>query len=198
MTRQEIKERARAQLGNKLFGYTWMMALLACFIFTAITGAAASVIVGIGALIVVGPLTYGLNYMFLKQAREGQPMELGDLFKGFTDDFGGTLLIGLMTTIFTMLWSLLLIVPGIVKGLGYSMATYIKADYPEYDWKQCIEQSQNMMRGHKGELFMLYLSFIGWLLVGALCAGIGTLWVVPYIQASEAQFYESIKSYVIG
>ena len=198
MTRKELKARARDQLGNKIFGNAWLMAMLACLIFTALTGAAGSIIPGIGAVIVVGPMTYGLNKMFLKQARDGQPMDLGEIFNGFTEDFGGTLLIGLMTLIFTALWTLLLIVPGIIKGLSYSMATYIKADYPEYDWKQCMDQSQAMMKGHKGELFMLYLSFIGWFIVGALCLGVGTLWVVPYLQASEAQFYEGIKSYVMN
>lgn len=54
-----------------------------------------------------------------------------------------------------------------------------------------------MMKGHKGELFMLDLSFIGWIIVGVLCAGVGTLWVEPYMEASRAQFYESIKSYVL-
>lgn len=197
MMRSEMKAKARAQLGNNIFGNAWMMALVACVIFTVLTGAATSVIPGLGGLIIIGPLQYGLCRLFLKQARDGQEMDLGDIFKGFTDDFGQTILIGLLSSIFTFLWGLLLIVPGIVKGLGYSMAFYIKADYPEYDWKQCMDQSQAMMHGHKGELFMLYLSFIGWFIVGALCLGIGTLWVAPYLEATKAQFYESIKSYVV-
>lgn len=197
MTRHEIKTRAKAQLGNKIFGSIWMIALAACFIFTVICGAAGSVIPGIGALIVIGPMTYGMDYVFLKQARDGQEMQLGDLFRGFTDDFGQTFLIGLLTYIFTFLWGLLFIIPGIVKFYGYSMAYYIKVDHPDYNWRQCLDESQAMMKGHKGELFMLDLSFIGWLIVGALCAGIGTLWVTPYMEASRAQFYESIKSYVL-
>ncbi|MDO4811556.1 MAG: DUF975 family protein [Eubacteriales bacterium] len=197
MTRQELKARARAQLGKNIFGSIWMYALLACFIVGAISAAAGSVIPGVGALIVIGPMSYGLNYVFLKQARDGQEMQLGDLFKGFTDDFGQTFLIGLMTGIFTFLWSLLFVIPGIVKAYAYSMAYYIKIDHPEYDWRQCIDESQAMMKGHKGELFMLDLSFIGWLIVGSMCLGVGTLWVTPYMEASHAQFYESIKSYVL-
>ena len=197
MRRSEIKARARAQLGEKLFGNNWLMALLACLIFTVLTGAAGSIIPGLGAIILIGPLQYGLSYLFLKQARDGQEMQLGDIFKGFTDDFGQTILIGLMTIVFSTLWGLLLIVPGIIKALGYSMATYVKADHPEYNWRQCMDESQAMMRGRKGDLFMLYVSFIGWFIVGALCAGIGTLWVAPYLEATKAQFYESINSYVI-
>lgn len=196
MTRHEIKTRAKAQLGNKIFGSIWMIALAACFIFTVICGAAGSVIPGIGALIVIGPMTYGMDYVFLKQARDGQEMQLGDLFKGFTDDFGQTFLIGLLSNIFVMLWGLLLIIPGIVKSYAYSMAYYIKADHPDYNWKQCLDESQAMMLGHKGELFVQDLSFIGWLIVGSLCAGVGTLWVTPYMEASRAQFYESISTYV--
>lgn len=141
MTRQELKARARAQLGNKIFGSLWMYALLACVIYGVICGAASTVIPGLGMIIVIGPMSYGLKYVFLKQARDGEEMQLGDLFKGFTDDFGQTLLIGLMTEIFTFLWMLLFIIPGIVKAYAYSMAYYIKIDHPEYDWRQCISES---------------------------------------------------------
>ena len=197
MTRQEIKARAKDQLGNNLFCNAWLFAVLACFIFSVICSAAGSIIVGIGAVIVTGPLSFGLNYLFLKQARDNQPMELGDLFKGFSEDFSQNLLIGLMTAIFTALWSLLLIVPGIVKAYSYSMVYYIKADHPEYDWRQCIAESQAMMNGHKMDLFILDLSFIGWMIVGSLCLGVGTLWVSAYMEAARAHFYESIQTYVI-
>ena len=97
MTRQEIKARAKDQLGNNLFCNAWLFAVLACFIFGVICSAAGSIIVGIGAVIVTGPLSFGLNYLFLKQARDHQPMDLGDMFKGFSEDFSQNLLIGLMT-----------------------------------------------------------------------------------------------------
>ena len=197
MTRQELKARAKDQLGNNLFCNAWLFAVLACFIFGVICSVAGSIIVGIGAVIVTGPLSFGLNYLFLKQARDHQPMDLGDMFKGFSSDFGQNLLIGLMTAIFTALWSLLLIVPGIVKAYSYSMVYYIKADHPEYDWRQCIAESQAMMNGHKMDLFILDLSFIGWMIVGSLCLGVGTLWVSAYMEAAHAHFYESIQSYVI-
>ena len=197
MTRQEIKARAKDQLGNNLFCNAWLFAVLACFIFSVICSAAGSIIVGIGAVIVTGPLSFGLNYLFLKQARDNQPMELGDLFKGFSEDFSQNLLIGLMTAIFAALWSLLLIVPGIVKAYSYAMVYYIKADHPEYNWRQCIAESQAMMNGHKMDLFIMDLSFIGWMIVGSLCLGVGTLWVSAYMEAARAHFYESIQTYVI-
>ena len=73
------------------------------------------------------------------------------------------------------------------------MAVYIKVDHPDYDWKQCIDESQRMMQGHKGELFVLDLSFIGWLFVGACCCGVGTLWVNAYMAAAHSQFYENLR-----
>ena len=189
MNRAEIKAAAKEQLGRNIFGNAWMMALLACLIFTVVTGVAGTIIPGIGAVIIFGPMNYGLSYLFLKQGRDGQPMNLGDIFSGFTYDFSQTFLIGLMTTIFTALWSLLLFIPGIVKTYAYSLVYYIKADHPEYDWRTCISESQRIMKGHKWEMFVLDLSFIGWYIVGSLCLGVGDLWVAPYHIASRTQMY---------
>ena len=187
-----MKDLAKERLGRKIFGNTWMLALAICLIYGAIIAAAGSIGVAIGALILTGPMTYGMNYVFLKLARDGQTPEIGNLFKGFSDDFGGTFLIGLMTSIFTLLWSLLFVIPGIVKAYAYSMAFYVKADHPDYNWKQCIDESRAIMKGHKWELFVLDLSFLGWLIVGSLCLGIGTLWVEPYMQEARAIFYNNL------
>ncbi len=195
MTRQEIKDRAKAQLGRNIFSASWMLALVVCLIASAILGACGSIpFVGAVAVVILsGPLAFGLAYSFLKQARDGQAMNIKDLFIGFNGaQFAQLLLLGLMQEIFIFLWSLLFVVPGIVKTYAYSMAYYIKADHPEYTWKQCLDESQKMMQGHKGALFVQDLSFIGWLIVGGLCFGVGSLWVQPYIQAARAQFYESL------
>ena len=82
------------------------------------------------------------------------------MFRGFQDDFGGTFLIGLMTSLFTFLWSLLFVIPGIVKMYAYSMAYYIKLDHPDYGWKACIDESRQLMDGHKWEKFVLDLMFL--------------------------------------
>lgn len=193
MTRTEIKAAAKEQLGGKLFGSKWMMALLVCLIVTAVEGAATSILPGIGTVLLMGPVTMGASYLFLKQARDMREMELDGLLYGFKNDAGETILLGLMTFIFTALWTLLLVIPGIIKGYSYSMAYYIKADHPEYDWKACIDESKAMMDGHKMELFLLDLSFIGWFIVGALCLGVGLFWVAPYVSAARAQFYLSLQ-----
>ena len=192
-TRAELKARAKAQLGGGIFQQGWMMALAVCLIVSVAEGLAATVIPGLGALLITGPLAAGMAFCFMKQAR-GNSMEITDLGKGFTVDFGGTFLLGLMINIFTFLWSLLFVIPGIVKTYSYAMAFYVKVDHPEFGWNECIRESMRLMNGHKMELFILDLSFIGWYLVGALCCGIGTLWVGPYHFAARTQFYENLKN----
>ena len=186
---------ARAQLGNSIFGNTWLIAVVVILIQGALSYL-VNVIPGVGqiaTILISGPMAYGVASMFIKQTRTGEPMNIPDIFNGFRDDFSNTFLIGLMTTLFTMLWSLLFVIPGIVKAYSYSMAMYIKNDNPDYDWRKCIDESQEMMRGHKADLFMLDLSFLGWMIVGTLCAGVGVFWVNAYMSAAHAQFYEDLR-----
>ena len=192
MSRQQMKANAKAQLGNNIFSYEWMMALALCLVASVITTAAGLIGIGIGALIVTGPISIALRGSFVAQTRYARPMKIEDLFEAFKRDFGGSFLLALMQFIFIFLWSLLFVVPGIVKSYAYSLAFYIKADHPEYDWKQCLDESQQRMKGHKGRLFVLDLSFIGWYLVGSIAIAIGVLWVVPYHEAARAQFYEDL------
>ena len=74
-----------------------MMGLVVCLLIGLLETTATSVLPVVGGILVLGPLEYGMAYIFLKQARDGQPVQMGDIFRGFQDDFGGTLLIGLMT-----------------------------------------------------------------------------------------------------
>ena len=194
MTRSEMKRNAKARLGKGIFTNRWLMGVLVCLILGAITTAAGTIIPGLGAIIIVGPVTYGLKKMFLTQAREDRDMKIGDLFCGFSEDFGGTFLLGLMSNLFVILWSLLLVIPGIVKSYAYEMMYYIKADHPEYDWRMCLSESERLMEGHKMDLFILNLSFIGWAFLGVCAFGVGVLWVQPYIKASEAIFYDQLVS----
>ena len=191
MDRAELKARARAQLGGGIFQNLWMMGLAVCLLIGLMESAAAGILPGIGALIVVGPLEYGMAFIFLKQARDHQPVQLGDMFRGFQDDFGGTFLIGLMTSLFTFLWSLLFVIPGIVKRYAYSMAYYIMLDHPCYGWKACIDVSRQLMDGHQWEKFVLDLSFLGWMLLSALFAPV-SIWLDPYRAITNANYYNRL------
>lgn len=94
---------------------------------------------------------------------------------------------------FTILWSLLLFVPGIIKGLSYSMSYFILKDRPELSPAEAIKESMRLMNGHKADLFILQLSFIGWTILGLITV-IGFIWVIPYINTSIAAFYEQLRN----
>lgn len=96
--------------------------------------------------------------------------------------------------LFTALWTLLLIVPGIVKGLAYSLTPFIVKDNPELSPNEAINLSVKMMKGHKFDLFYLYLSFLGWILLSMLTLGVGLLWVIPYLETTMAAFYQDVKN----
>lgn len=188
-----FRANARAQLGGNIFANNWLMALVVCLIQSLILGIGSS-LAGVVAILVGGLLAFGLARVFLQLVRgQKDKVDIADLFCG-TDEFGSLIVLNLLVGLFTFLWTLLFIIPGIVKSYAYSMAFYIKHDHPEYDWKQCMDESQRYMSGHKWQLFCLDFSFIGWILLGALCCGIGTLWVVPYQNAARANFYENLKA----
>ncbi len=192
MDRATLKANAKQQLGGGIFQTNWINGLLVMAIFGLILSAATCTV--IGTIIIMGPLTYGVSKIFLKLVYGEGKIDIATMFDGFKDDFGGLVVLGLMQSIFVFLWSLLFFIPGIIKGLGYSQAYYIKAEHPEYDWKTCLSSSEAMMKGHKGELFVLSLSFIGWMIVGSLACGIGTLWVAPYMQCTMANFYACLAA----
>ncbi|MEZ4629000.1 MAG: DUF975 family protein, partial [Eubacteriales bacterium] len=103
--------------------------------------------------------------------------------------FGNALLLRVLMVVKILLWSLLLIVPGIVAAYRYAMAPYLLAEYPELTPSEAIERSKQMMAGNKGRLFCLHFSFIGWFLLAALTWGIGFLFLAPYVKAAETAFY---------
>ena len=100
----------------------------------------------------------------------------------------------LLRSIFTFLWTLLFLIPGIVKSLSYAMTNYILVDYPELSANRAIDLSQEMMDGHKYDLFYLYLGFVGWYILAICTLGIGLFWFVPYVQTAQASFYQDVKA----
>lgn len=124
---------------------------------------------------------------------EGDNQVTNNMFKiGYGNllrNVGGMLLVG----VFTFLWTLLLIIPGIIKSLAYSMTPFILKDYPELSANQAINLSMKMMEGRKFDLFYLYLSFIGWGILAIFTLGIGYLWLMPYMYTSTAAFYQNVK-----
>lgn len=200
-SRAELKALAKEQLrGN------WVNAVILCLVVSLLSNginysySVHDTIEGIKTtfnfgqllnLIIGGPLALGSASYFLKLMR-GEEARIEEAFSGFKN-FASAFLVQLLSTIFIILWSLLLIIPGIIAALSYSMAFFVLKDNPDISAMDAIKESKKLMDGEKGRLFVLGLSFLGWLLVGVITCGIGLLWVIPYIKATEAAFYEELK-----
>lgn len=183
----------RQEAWNKLEGKRGTLALimLIYFVIMGACGALSYIYIGsIVTLIVSGPFALGITIIGLKVVRR-QSVEVEALFGGFKN-FGKAFLLNLLLSVLIALWSLLLVIPGIVKSYSYAMSFYILADHPDYDVNQARKLSMQMMKGNKWRLFCLHFSFIGWLLLSVLTLGILMLWIAPYIQSAEAAFYQSL------
>lgn len=148
------------------------------------------------------PISIGQNRYFLN-AREN-PDKFNDLFFGFKKNYLKNVWTGFTYQLYTSLWTLLFIVPGIIKGYEYSMIPYILAENPEISRKDAYKMSKTLTNGYKGELFVLNLSFIGWyllvILAAVLTCGIGAIsgiFLAPYVQATHAEAYTFLKARAI-
>ncbi len=187
MTISQTKQAAKASLkGN------WGLAIAVVVLNGLLVNIIGNVVPGIGALILSGPMAFGLALAFIQLTREGK-MYIENLFKGF-NNFGTTCIAGILQALFTYLWALLFVIPGIIKSFSYAMTYYIINDNPNLSANDAITESRKMMNGHKIDLFLLDLSFIGWYLLSALTFGILLLYVRPYHHAARAQFYENLKN----
>ncbi|MBX8937108.1 DUF975 family protein [Enterococcus hulanensis] len=142
------------------------------------------------------------TYLDLLRGERTQIEPLKDAFRGFQGVFiGGVILLALLTNIFTTLWSFLFVIPGIVKAYAYSQSYFIYYDQIQQTGEKpkvldTITASRRLMDGHKGRLFWLDLTFIGWYFLVALTLGIAYLWVAPYISATKAAFYEDLQAHI--
>lgn len=192
-TASEYRRRAREALEGNIFGNTWLFMVLVVLVTGAILG--VSGVIFIGPLLLIGPISIGICSYTLHVVRNTEKKnKIDPLLDGFRGSVGNSILVGLLATIFTALWSLLFVIPGIVKAIAYSQCYFIALEHPEYDANTCITESRKMMNGHKWEYFCLQFSFIGWMIVGSFCLGVGTLWVSAYMNAANAAFYEDLKN----
>ncbi|HOM79697.1 MAG TPA: DUF975 family protein [Candidatus Cloacimonas acidaminovorans] len=190
LTYTEIRYNAREYLKGK-----WNNPCALIILIIAILNAGLSAIPFLGtviSLLITGPITLGLAIVFLKLVR-GEEISVELVFSGFKD-FARSFTAGVLVIIYVFLWSLLLIIPGIVASFAYSMTFFIMADNPNLSANDAIRVSKEMMKGHKAELFWLELSFLGWILLGCLSFGIGFLWIWSYIYTAKAIFYHEIRA----
>ena len=127
------------------------------------------------------------------RAARGRPVAISNLMDGFAVFLRLLILIVLMS-VFVFLWSLLLIFPGIIASFRYSQAIYILLDHPEMSPMDCIRESSRLMKGHKWELFVLRLSFIGWALLALI--PLVSIYVSPYVNLTYAGYYNRLIGWV--
>lgn len=180
------------QQAKSLMSNTWKTYALAYIIYVAINLAASAT--GIGSLVTLitaGSFYLGFSIIALKII-SGKDIEAGNVFEGFSN-FANALVLSLHQMLIVFLWSLLLIVPGILKALSYSMTYYVLAENPDFKSKQAMEESESLMEGHRWEFFKLQLSFLGWGILSLFTFGILLVWLTPYMGIATAKFYEDLK-----
>ena len=164
-------------------------------IMLAALGAVILVIGIVGAilrLLVFNPLEAGCRGFFTRNS--DAPAEISEIKAGF-QPYGRTVGAMFLRDLFLCLWSLLFIIPGIIKIYSYRMVPYILADDPTIGGKDAITLSRQMMNGHKWNTFVLDLSFIGWAILSAFTLGIlGIFYVKPYKCSTDAELYKVLKN----
>ena len=193
------KNRALSALENK-----WGNFVLITFVYGFIIGITQVLsgdkdspailhLIGLVLFILALPLTWGYQTLFLGAVRGGEATAK-DMFEGYNKElFSRVLTTTLLYYVYVLLWSLLLLIPGCIKSYSYAMTPYILKDNPEMKNNAAIEESMCMMNGHKLELFLLDLSFIGWAILSLLTCCIGFLWLTPYMNMARVNFYEDLK-----
>ena len=177
----------------------WGLAILIFFIFTLLTTTSGSLrtngsILTLSStltLVFGGPLTLGAAIFSLSISR-GKEARLEQIFQGF-NSFSKAFIAYLLIILYVFLWALLLIVPGIIAALGYSITFYILADDPLINPQDALKKSKSIMYGEKLKLFYLGLRFFLLALLCILTLGIGFLWLIPYVHITMAKFYDDIK-----
>ena len=154
----------------------------------------ASLVTMLISLLVVSPLGVGYYNAHKDLLLTGDDKLIANSFKTGFANWGHNVWGMLLMGIFVLLWTLLLIIPGIIKGFAYSLVPYILVDKPELSANEAINLSMKMMKGHKFDFFWLCLSFIGWILLAILTLGIGLFWLLPYMYTAYAAFYQDVKA----
>jgi len=177
--RAQMKQMARSQIKGNI-GILFAIVLVMGLISATLVGGLFYPAMNVGLCLIYIGIAYG------------QKPSLGDLFKR-ANTFGKALWLSIITGFFTMLWTYLLFIPGIIKALSYSMGPYIMAEHPDWTARQCLNESKRIMKGNIGKLFVLQLSFILWYMLCGITFGIAYIYVLPYVTTTVAHFYNAIK-----
>ena len=199
MNRALLKENAKKSLQGKygdaiallgiMFAFSFALGLV--IVFFGLEEDLASTLSDLCSLLISCALGFGMTSYFLKISRN-EPVTYNELFSK-TNMFVSYLSISLLVGLFIFLWTLAFIIPGIIASLSYSMVFFVKLDNPDMGAMDVLRKSKQIMSGHKMDYFVLGLSFLGWVILGVFTFGILYLWLIPYMQVTYANFYNSIK-----
>lgn len=195
MSRVELKEKARHSMIGK-YGDIYKLLFLylgityGIVIIFSLLGLGESIISLVASLVWGGLSYFGYNSFFLKLSRN-EEVTYKELFSK-TKLFWPCLVLSFLIGIFTLLWSFLFIIPGIIASFNYSIAYFVALDNPELGAMDILRKSKEIMDGHKMDYFILGLSFLGWYIVGFFTFGLLYIWLVPYALVTFANFYNEI------
>lgn len=215
VSRAELKARAKATLKGRYWKLLGIM-LLVSFVSSAVTGVVNvqnlfaeessfnTAAVSIGTLVCIAvwlfvsiPFSFGLNRMYIRTAQGCRADTEELLYVYRSGKLLNVALVSFLEGLFVFLWSLLFIIPGIVKAFSYFMIDYLLSENPALSQERAFEISKQVMRGNRGKAFVLGLSFIGWYLLSLLTFGIGVIFLAPYMQMTYAHFYLELKERAI-
>lgn len=199
-TNSQVRAAGRADLSGH-----WGEAAMLTLVYYIISGAFNAVVCGAASLafseassllsVLLLPMAWGYacTFIALHRREDNDAFDIWHLIDGYRD-FRRIFCTELLMYIYAALWTLLLIIPGIVKGCSYAMTDFILRDRKDLSGNAAISMSQAMMAGHKMDYFLLELSFLGWGILCIFTLGIGFFWLVPYMAAARANFYEEVKN----
>lgn len=144
------------------------------------------------SIIISGAVEMALAWYYISVVKNRDGTSFSTFLEGFSGWIRG-ILASLWTSLWTFLWTLVFIIPGIVKTIAYSQIYVILAENPDISVRKAMKISMAITKGYKADIFLLYLSFFGWMLVGLLTACIGFLWVIPYVRLTNIHLYAFLK-----
>lgn len=184
----ELMRMARESLTGK-----WGLAVGASVVYILVCMMMAIPIIGqLAGLLMVGPLLLGYTGFALSLAREEEDARLEQIFNGFKN-FGTALGVYYLQAVIIFLFTLLLIVPGVIRAFSYALTFFILNDQPHLGPMEVLNESKRMMDGYKMKYFRMIIRFFGLSLLCILTLGIGYLWLFPYMQVTMAKFYDDVK-----
>lgn len=184
MTRKECK-----RISKDILKGQWFVGFAALLIQGLINAALATLTAGIGAFLFSSIITIA-GYKVFINGYAGKKYQIEDMFSNLNESLTNRICLSVLKNIFIFLWTLLLFIPGIIKSYSYYLAEFISMKNPELTAKECITKSREVMNGHKWELFVFQLSFIGWVLLSILTFGILNIWLMPYISQATIVYID--------